>query len=154
MINVKEVEDNNVYLTLDNHKSDEFILKQNLDALIKHKNDEMTRIAQDMVSIPAALVRLKWENRREIYSLQVKEEIYGAMINAVISLKPELKEKIMGRIESNYQHLLSREASTLRLTRKLADGGYHTSNVTTVALDEDALAAKVDAPSHTPAEPK
>ncbi|ECX3913314.1 cytoplasmic protein, partial [Salmonella enterica] len=26
---MKEVEDNNVYLALDNHKSDEFILKQN-----------------------------------------------------------------------------------------------------------------------------
>ncbi|MBL5885025.1 MULTISPECIES: cytoplasmic protein [Lelliottia] len=147
MINVKEVEDNNVYLTLDNHKSDEFILKQNLDALIKHKNDEMTRIAQDMVSIPAALVRLKWENRREIYSLQVKEEIYGSMINALMELKPELKEKIMGRLESNYQHMLTRESATLRLTRKLADGGYHTSNVTAVALDEEALAAKTDASS-------
>ncbi len=148
MINVKEVEDNNVYLTLDNHKSDEFILKQNLDALIKHKNDEMTRIAQDMVSIPAALVRLKWENRREIYSLQVKEEIYGSMINALMELKPELKEKIMGRLESNYQHMLTRESATLRLTRKLADGGYHTSNVTAVALDEEALAAKTDASSY------
>jgi len=148
MINVKEVEDNNVYLTLDNHKSDEFILKQNLDALIKHKNDEMTRIAQDMVSIPAALVRLKWENRREIYSLQVKEEIYGSMINALMELKPELKEKIMGRLESNYQHMLTRESATLRLTRKLADGGYHTSNVTAVALDEEALAAKTDASSN------
>lgn len=145
---MKEVEDNNVYLTLDNHKSDEFILKQNLDALIKHKNDEMTRIAQDMVSIPAALVRLKWENRREIYSLQVKEEIYGSMINALMELKPELKEKIMGRLESNYQHMLTRESATLRLTRKLADGGYHTSNVTAVALDEEALAAKTDASSN------
>ncbi|MDK9354939.1 cytoplasmic protein [Lelliottia sp. V106_10] len=154
MIKLKEVEDNNVYLTLDNHKSDEFILKQNLDALITHKNDEMTRIAQDMVSIPAALVRLKWENRREIYSLQVKEEIYGAMINAVMTLKPELKEKIMGRLESNYQHLLSREVSTLRLTRKLADGGYHTSNVTAVALDEEALAAKADAASPAPVDPE
>jgi hypothetical protein len=37
----------------------------------------MTRITQDLVSIPATLVRLKWQNRREIYPLQVKEEIYG-----------------------------------------------------------------------------
>ncbi len=35
---MKEVEDNNVYLALDNHKSDEFILKQNLAALIASKN--------------------------------------------------------------------------------------------------------------------
>jgi len=147
---VKEVEDNNVYLTLDNHKSDEFILKQNLEALKKHKNDEMARIAQDVVSIPAAVVRLKWQNRHEIYSLQVKEEIYGAMINAVMELKPELKDKIMGRLETNYQYLLARETATLRLSRKLADGGYHTSNVTTVALDEDALASKTETPSNTP----
>jgi len=147
---VKGVEDNNVYLTLDNHKSDEFILKQNLEALKKHKNDEMARIAQDVVSIPAAVVRLKWQNRHEIYSLQVKEEIYGAMINAVMELKPELKDKIMGRLETNYQYLLARETATLRLSRKLADGGYHTSNVTTVALDEDALASKTETPSNTP----
>ena len=147
---MKEVEDNNVYLTLDNHKSDEFILKQNLEALKKHKNDEMARIAQDVVSIPAAVVRLKWQNRHEIYSLQVKEEIYGAMINAVMELKPELKDKIMGRLETNYQYLLARETATMRLSRKLADGGYHTSNVTTVALDEDALASKTETPSNTP----
>ena len=147
---MKEFEDNNVYLTLDNHKSDEFILKQNLEALKKHKNDEMARIAQDVVSIPAAVVRLKWQNRHEIYSLQVKEEIYGAMINAVMELKPELKDKIMGRLETNYQYLLARETATLRLSRKLADGGYHTSNVTTVALDEDALASKTETPSNTP----
>lgn len=61
---------NNVYLTLDDKKSDEFILKQNLDALKKIKNDEMTRITQDLISIPATLVRLKWQNRREIYALQ------------------------------------------------------------------------------------
>ncbi|WP_133631416.1 MULTISPECIES: cytoplasmic protein [Gammaproteobacteria] len=150
MINVKEVEDNNVYLTLDNHKSDEFILKQNLEALKKHKKDEMARIAQDLVSIPAAVVRLKWQNRHEIYSLQVKEEIYGAMINAVMELKPELKDKIMGRLETNYQYLLARETATLRLSRKLADGDYRTSNVTTVALDEDALASKADTPPNTP----
>jgi len=136
---VKDVEDNNVYLTLDNQKSDEFILKQNLDALVTYKNEEMARIAQDLVSIPAALVRLKWQNRREIYSLQVKEEIYGAMINAVIALKPDLKEKIMGRLESHYQHLLARETATLRLTRKLADGNYRTASVTAVALNEESV---------------
>ena len=147
---MKEVEDNNVYLTLDNHKSDEFILKQNLEALKKHKKDEMARIAQDLVSIPAAVVRLKWQNRHEIYALQIKEEIYGAMINAVMELKPELKDKIMGRLETNYQYLLARETATLRLSRKLADGDYRTSNVTTVALDEDALASKADTPPNTP----
>jgi hypothetical protein len=48
----------------------------------------MTRITQDLISIPATLVRLKWQNRREIYPLQVKEEIYGAVINAIIEQRP------------------------------------------------------------------
>ncbi|MNE91575.1 hypothetical protein D3C80_1892070 [compost metagenome] len=72
------------------------------------------------------------------------------MINAVMELKPELKDKIMGRLETNYQYLLARETATLRLSRKLADGDYRTSNVTTVALDEDALASKADTPPNTP----
>ena len=57
----------------------------------------------------------------------------------VLSL-PELKEKLLGRLEANYQYLLAREVATLRLTRKLSDGEYRTSNVTCVALDEDTLA--------------
>ena len=141
---MKEVEDNNVYLTLDDKKSDEFILKQNLDALKNAKNVEMTRITQDLVSIPATLVRLKWQNRREIYALQVKEEIYGAVINAIMEHRPDLKEKLLGRLETNYQSLLARETATLRLTRKLSEGEYHTSNVTFVALDEEVSESKTN----------
>lgn len=125
--------DNNVYLTLTDKNSDEFILKHNKEALILSKNETIARIAHELVSIPAALVRLKWQNRREIYPLQVKEEIYGAVINAIIELKPELRDKILGRLEANYQHLLARETATLRLSRKLSDGEYHTTTVTTVA---------------------
>ena len=138
---MKESNDNNVYLTLDDKKSDEFILKQNIEALKKSKNAEMTRITQDLVSIPATLVRLKWQNRREIYSLQVKEEIYGAVMNAIIEKHPELKEKLLGRLEAHYQYLLARETATLRLSRKLSEGDYRTSNVTFVALNEDAAPA-------------
>ncbi|MGP3592717.1 hypothetical protein [Vagococcus sp. WN89Y] len=108
-----------------------------MEALVSSKNETIERIAQELVSIPATLVRLKWQNRREIYPLQVKEEIYGAVINAVIAQKPELLEKIMGRLEANYQYILERESATLRLSRKLSDGEYRTSNVTTVALTED-----------------
>ncbi|MBA3222858.1 cytoplasmic protein [Salmonella bongori] len=133
---MKEVEDNNVYLALDDYKSDEFILKENLAALIASKNATLEKVTQEVVSIPAALVHLKWQNRREIYTLQVKEEIYGATINAIIEQRPELRDKIMSRLESNWQHLLAREAATLRLTRKLSDGGYQTRNVATVALKE------------------
>ncbi|ENA0609688.1 cytoplasmic protein [Enterobacter bugandensis] len=138
---MKESNDNSVYLTLDDKKSDEFILKQNIEALKKSKNAEMTRITQDLVSIPATLVRLKWQNRREIYSLQVKEEIYGAVMNAIIEKRPELKEKLLGRLEAHYQYLLARETATLRLSRKLSEGDYRTSNVTFVALNEDAAPA-------------
>lgn len=137
---MKEVDNNNVYLALEEKKSDEFILKQNKEALILSKNEAIERIARELVSIPAALVRLKWQNRREIYPLQVKEEIYGAVIEAIIAQKPELRNKIMGRLEANYQYILSRETATLRLSRKLSDGEYRTSNVTTVALEEDAAA--------------
>lgn len=139
MIKMKQAPDNNDHLTLDNKKSDEFILKQNLEVLRDAKNAEMARIAQDLISIPAALVRLKWQHRHEVYALQVKEEIYGAVMNSIIEQRPELKEKILGRLEANYQYLLARETATLRLTRKLAEGKHRTSNVTCVALDEDAL---------------
>ena len=70
----------------------------------------------------------------------MKEEIYGAVMNAIIEHRPELKEKLLGRLEANYQYLLARETATLRLTRKLSEGDYHTSNVTRVALDEDVHA--------------
>lgn len=133
---MKDVEDNNVYLALDNHKSDEFVLKQNLDILIANKNATLESVTQEMVSIPAALVRMKWQNRQEIYALQAKEEIYGATIEAIIAQQPALRDKIMARLESAYQHLLARETATLRLTRKLSEGSYAATRVTTVALDE------------------
>ena len=105
--------------------------------LIANKNATLESVAQDMVSIPAALVRMKWQNRREIYALQAKEEIYGAAIEAIIARQPELRDKIMARLESTYQHILARETATLRLTRKLSEGNYEATRITTVALDED-----------------
>ncbi len=133
---MEKIDNNDVYLTLDNEHSDEFILKQNIDALIQSKNTTIQRIAHELISIPAALVRLKWQNRREIYAFQVKEEIYGATINAIVQDHPELLEKIMGKLEANYQHLIARETATLRISRKLADDEYRTAVVTTVPLEE------------------
>lgn len=141
---MKDVEDNNVYLALDENKSDQFILKQNLAALIANKNAVLESVAQEVTSIPAALVRLKWQNRREIYALQVKEEIYGAAINAIIKQNPALSDKIMARLESTWQHLLARETATLRLTRKLAEGNIRTITITTVALNERQVQARRD----------
>lgn len=147
---MKDVDNNNVYLALDDKKSDEFILEQNLAALKEIKNAEIQRIAKELLSIPAGLVRLKWQNRREIYPLQVKEEIYGAAINAIMQQRPDLKEKILARLETNYQYLRARETATLRVTRKLADEGYRTTSVSTVALNEDVLAAKTTPPAQKP----
>ncbi|MET6676302.1 cytoplasmic protein [Citrobacter amalonaticus] len=141
---MKDVEDNNVYLALDENKSDQFILKQNLAALIANKNAVLESVAQEVTSIPAALVRLKWQNRREIYALQVKEEIYGAAINAIIKQNPTLCDKIMARLESTWQHLLARETATLRLTRKLAEGNTRTITITTVALNERQVQTRRD----------
>lgn len=141
---IKDVEDNNVYLALDDNKSDQFILKQNIAALIANKNAVLESVVQEVTSIPAALVRLKWQNRREIYALQVKEEIYGAAINAIIRQTPELHDKIMARLESTWQYLLARETATLRLTRKLADGNYRTIAITTVALNERLVQTRSD----------
>lgn len=55
---MKEVEDNNVYLALDNHKSDEFILKQNLAALIASKNATLEKVTQEVVSIYEEVIYL------------------------------------------------------------------------------------------------
>jgi hypothetical protein len=133
---MKDVEDNNVYLTLDDRNSDAIIRHQNLTVLINEKNAAIEDTAQALVSIPAALVKMKWQNRRDIYAWQVKEEIYGAAIEEIITRKPELKEKLLARIEANYQHMLARETATLRLSRKLAEGHLRTSNVNNVALDD------------------
>ena len=133
---MKDVEDNNVYLTLDDRNSDDIIRHQNLTVLINEKNAAIEQTAQAVVSIPAALVKMKWQNRRDIYAWQVKEEIYGAAIEEIIARKPELNEKLLARIEANYQHILARETATLRLSRRLAEGQLRTSNVNNVALDD------------------
>ncbi len=82
---MKDVEDNNVYLALDDHKSDEFVLKQNLAVLIANKNATLESVAQEMVSIPAALVRMKWQNRREIYALQAKKRFMAPRLKPLWS---------------------------------------------------------------------
>ncbi|MCS2166182.1 cytoplasmic protein [Scandinavium manionii] len=134
---MKESEDNNVYLTLDDRNSDAVILKHNLQALKNEKNAVIEETAKALVSIPAALVRMKWQYRREIYAFQVKEEIYGAALAEIMTRNPQLKEKILAHVEASYQHILARETATLRLTRKLADGNCRTASVNIVAPEEN-----------------
>lgn len=133
---MKEGENNNVYLTLDDKKSDEIILQQNLQALKNEKNAAVAEMARALVSIPAALVRMKWQYRREIYAFQVKEEIYGAALAEVMQRNPQLKEKMLAHIEASYQHILARETATLRLSRKLSEGNCRTACVNIVAPEE------------------
>ncbi|MGU3524829.1 cytoplasmic protein [Enterobacteriaceae bacterium C23F] len=137
---MKEGENNNVYLTLDDKKSDAIVLQHNLQALKNEKNAVIAEIARALVSIPAALVRMKWQYRREIYAFQVKEEIYGAALAEIIQRNPQLKEKILAHIEASYQHILARETATLRLSRKLSDGNCRTASVNIVAPQETPAA--------------
>ncbi len=149
---MKKYDSKDVYLTLDDTKSDDVILKHNLAVLISDKNATIQNTAKALVSIPAALVKMKWQNRREIYAYQVKEEIYGAVINEIIARRPDLKEKIFDSIEASYQHLRARETATLGLTRKLSDGNYRTSNVRIVPLEAEAPASTTP-PSASPNDP-
>lgn len=134
---MKDPDDYNVRLTLDNQKSDAVILQHNLQALKNEKNAVIEEIAKALTSIPASLVRMKWQYRREIYAFQVKEEIYGAALAEIIARNPLLKEKILAHIEASYQHVLAREVATLRLSRKLADGNCRTASVNIVAPEEN-----------------
>jgi hypothetical protein len=134
---MKEVDNNNAHLTLGDKKSDAIILQHNLQALKNEKNTVIEETAKALISIPAALVRMKWQYRREIYAFQIKEEIYGAALADIIERNPQLKGKILAHIEASYQHILAREVATLRLLRKLSDGNCRTANVNIVAPEEN-----------------
>lgn len=124
-------------LALEEKNKQEFILSQNLSALIAARNETLEKYSQAAMSIPETLVRLKWENRHEIYSLQIKEEVYGAVINEITRRYPQLKAKIMARLEANYQQLKKQETATLTITRKLSGGDYKTTTV--LALPEEPV---------------
>ncbi|ALB64100.1 Putative cytoplasmic protein [Cronobacter condimenti 1330] len=118
------------YFTLDKQEEQKFILSQNLQALINEKNEAIAGYTRAVLTIPAALVQLKWHNRREIYPLLVKEEVYGAVLEELMKRHPELRAQIMTAIEENYQLIKRQEAETLMLSRKLAEGQCQTSSVT------------------------
>ena len=114
------------YFTLD--KQEKFILSQNRQVLIDIRNDDIAFYTQE-VAIPAALVHLKWQNRREIYALKVKEEIYGAVLNAIMKKDATLKNELEAQIEAAYQQLKTEEAATLMISRRLAEQQYKTKTV-------------------------
>lgn len=109
--------------------SDDTLLARNLQVLRDEKNAQGRQIFSPQAPIPATLVKMKWQNRREIYAYQVKEEIFGAALCEVMARYPHLRDKILAHTESCYQHVLSRETATLTISRGLADGDYRTANV-------------------------
>lgn len=133
---MKEGENNKPNLALDGKNSDAVILTHNLQVLKEEKQMVVEELAKALVSVPAALVRMKWQYRREIYAFQVKEEIYGATLAEIVRRNPQLQEKILAHIEASYQHILAREVATLRLSRKLCEGEWRTANVNIVAREE------------------
>ncbi len=62
-----EITSSHQYFTLDKQEEQKFILSQNLQALINEKNEAIAGYTRAVLTIPAALVQLKWQNRREIY---------------------------------------------------------------------------------------
>lgn len=150
---MKENASQQVNLTLDDQNSDAVILQQNLTALRNEKIIVIEETAKALVSIPAALVRMKWQYRREIYSFQVKEEIYGAALAEIIARHPALKEKVLAHIEASYQHNLARETATLRLSRKLLEGNCLTTRVNILKQDVPGSVTDPVAEPHPPEAP-
>lgn len=107
----------------------QFTLNQNINALVTLKNKTLAQYTQEITDITSALVELKWKNRREIYPMRFKEEVYGAVLSEIIASHPQLKQLITSRLEANYQAIREREAQTLSLTRALAEGIYKTPNL-------------------------
>ena len=85
--------------------SDETLLQRNLQALRDEKNAEGRRISSPSAPIPAALVKMKWQNRREIYAYQVKEEIFGSALCEVMARYPHLRDKILAHTEACFLFL-------------------------------------------------
>lgn len=138
------------YFTLDKQEEQKFILSQNRQVLIDIRNDDIAFYTQE-VAIPAALVHLKWQNRREIYALKVKEEIYGAVLNAIMKKDATLKNELEAQIEAAYQQLKTEEAATLMISRRLAEQQYKTKTVPVLPLNEmNTGAAEETSPDSSP----
>lgn len=114
---------------IENESQLEFTLNQNIKALVNLKNDNISQYTREVTDITSALINLKWKNRREIYPLRFKEEVYGAVLSEIISSHPHLTRMILSRLEENYQQHRANEADTLSVTRELLEGTYQTPNL-------------------------
>ncbi|MBU4683781.1 cytoplasmic protein [Cedecea davisae] len=118
-----------VLINADDNKDHEFTLSKNMAVLVRLKNENITRNTQRVTDITSALVDLKWMNRREIYPWRVKEEVYGAVLEEILSGQPKLKEQILKRLEGHYQRLKEHETETLSITRGLAEKTWKSSTL-------------------------
>ncbi|EPF13803.1 MULTISPECIES: hypothetical protein [Cedecea] len=118
-----------VLINADENKDHEFTLSKNMAILVRLKNENITRNTQKVTDITSALVDLKWMNRREIYPWRVKEEVYGAVLEEILSGQPKLKAQILKRLEGHYQRLKEQETETLSITRGLAEKTWKSSTL-------------------------
>ncbi|WP_395490177.1 cytoplasmic protein [Cedecea davisae] len=118
-----------VLINADENKDHQFTLSKNMAILVRLKNENITRNTQKVTDITSALVDLKWMNRREIYPWRVKEEVYGAVLEEILSGQPRLKEQILKRLEGHYQRLKEQETETLSITRGLAEKTWKSSTL-------------------------
>ena len=81
------------------------------------------------MNITSALIEQKWHNRHQVYPYRVKEEIYGTVLNEIMTHKPHLKNEILARLEAVYQTLRNEESQTLSRTRALVENGYKTPHL-------------------------
>ena len=102
-------------------------LSENIAALIKLKNANITKQTQVTTPITSALVNLKWMNRRDLQPWLVKEEIYGLVLTAIVQARPECKTQVIELLEKHYQRIKTEEADTLSITRRLADDNWQGS---------------------------
>lgn len=109
------------------NKHFEFTLSENIAALIEYKNANITRQTQETTDIAAALVNVKWMNRRDLHPWRVQEEIYGLTLAEIVKIHPDLADKMIQRLETHYQRIKAEEADTLSITRSLADNSWERS---------------------------
>lgn len=114
---------------INDNKTPEFSLSENIAALIEIKNANITRQTQEKTNITSALVNLKWMNRQDLHPWLVKEEIYGAVLAEIVTRYPALQHTISERLEQHYQRIKAEEAETLSITRSLADGCWQGSTL-------------------------
>ncbi|OAT34686.1 putative cytoplasmic protein [Buttiauxella brennerae ATCC 51605] len=105
------------------------LLRENIAALVLIKNENIAQFSQEKMNITSALIEQKWHNRHQVYPYRVKEEIYGTVLNEIMTHKPQFKNEILAKLEAVYQTLRNEESQTLSRTRALVENSYKTPHL-------------------------